>query len=161
MATQSVARRYHSVALLMPDGRVLTAGSTGSFPHGWAGDAASPSKTLVLEFRLEIFQPPYLFRGPRPRIVAAPSEIRYGATMDIEYQGADAINSIVLIRPGAVTHTNDMDQRCLRLSLEAATTGQVTVRTPIDGTWAPPGWYMLFVLNPDQVPSVGHFVHLT
>ena len=81
--------------------------------------------------------------------------------MDIEFGSANSLNSIVLIRPGAVTHSNDMDQRCIKLWIEKQTAGKVTVQTPIDGTWAPPGWYMLFISNANDVPSVGRFVHLT
>jgi hypothetical protein len=156
MATQTVPRRYHSVALLLPDGRVLTAGSTGSFVHSIPNRKAS----LDLEYRLEVYEPPYLFKGHRPKIVAAPESISYATTMDIDYEGTSSLSSIVFIRPGAVTHTNDMDQRCVRLWIEADKAGRVTVRTPIDGTWAPPGWYLLFVLDGDRVPSIARFVHL-
>lgn len=160
LARQTVPRRYHSVALLLPDGRVLSAGSTGSFPHD--GNPFYPRRpSTEPEFRVEVFSPPYLFRGQRPVITEAPTSIRYGQTISVAFSRADYLNSIVLIRPGAVTHTNDMDQRCLRLWVEKQSPGNVTVRAPIDGTWAPPGWYMLFVSNLNDVPSIAHFVHLT
>jgi plastocyanin len=146
-ATATVARLYHSVALLLPDGRVITAGSN---PH--RGDD---------ELRLELFHPPYLFRGPRPFITDAPDAIAYGQTIEIHTpQGAD-IEWIELIRPMATTHSCDTEQRLLDLPIERRRNPcRLRATVPKNPNLAPPGWYMLFIVNRDRIPSVARWVHL-
>jgi hypothetical protein len=159
-ASQQVPRRYHSVALLLPDGRVLSAGSTGNWPHApWPFDDRHPP--VRPDYRVEIYSPPYLFRGKRPVIAASPPSIHYDQVFDLEGARRTRVESVVLMRPSAVTHTNDMDQRLIRLSIERQSGRRVNVRAPHDGTWAPPGWYMLFALNAERVPSVARFTHLS
>jgi hypothetical protein len=159
MAPMTVPRRYHAVAVLLPDGRVLSAGSSGSWPHApWPLDDRHPP--TIPERRVEIFSPPYLFRGPRPQIAHAPKAVRYNATFGVVLAEHMRIESVALLRPCAVTHTNDMEQRHVELTIERQSGRTVTVHTPPDPTWAAPGWYMLFVLNGDDVPSVAHFMRL-
>src|SRR5262245_45720123 len=96
-ATALVPRLYHSVALLLPDGRVITAGSN---PHRRDD-----------ELRLELYHPPYLFRGRRPFIESAPEDLYYGGTVEIHTPLAEDIKWVHLIRPTATTHSWDMEQR--------------------------------------------------
>ena len=142
MASQTEERGYHSTAVLLPDGRVLSAGD--NFAPGGGS-------------KLEIYSPPYLFRGARPVISAAPSIATWGASLDITTPSA--VNRAVLMRPASVTHTNDMNQRHVELSITART-GGITATAPPSPNVAPPGWYMLFLLNDAGVPSVAHWLKL-
>lgn len=149
LAQAQVARLYHSTAVLLPDGRVLTAGSTG---HEWPPDGN--------ELRLEVFSPPYLARGPQPVIDRTPSQVTYGETFDVETGDARSITSVALIRPTTTTHNNNMDQRYVGLKIDANTPWQLTVVAPPDPSTAPPGYYMLFIVNSDGVPSTAKFIRV-
>ncbi len=141
---QDELRTYHSTALLLPDGRVLSAGDDGY--GGSSNDTA------------EIYEPPYLFRGARPTIQAAPSSIEYGQSFTVD-TSSDATQA-VLMAPAAVTHANDMSQRNVPLTATVGPAGRLTVTAPARPELAPPTYYMLFVLNDDGVPSVAKFVRL-
>jgi hypothetical protein len=147
MALQSRARLYHSVALLLPDGRVLVAGNTGQFNPG----------NPVDDRTIEIFEPPYLFRGPRPNIGHVPNHIGYGHEFLVNCPQSSTIDSVALIRMSSTTHTNNMDQRHLWLSIVSKGSGVIRVKSPLDSGRAPPGFYMLFVITgvamEDRVPS--------
>jgi FtsP/CotA-like multicopper oxidase with cupredoxin domain len=144
-----VPRLYHSVALLLPDGRVITAGSN---PHRRDD-----------ELRLELYHPPYLFRGPRPFVESAPSAITYGQSFEIETPQADEIRWAQLIRPMAVTHSCDTEQRLVDLPISRRRRGfcRLVVTVPRQPGLAPPGWYMLFLTDREGVPSRAHWVHLS
>jgi concanavalin A-like lectin/glucanase superfamily protein/galactose oxidase-like protein/Big-like domain-containing protein len=141
----SFARLYHSTALLLPDARVLIAGSGDDGP-------------AVNQTRAELYSPPYLFKGARPGITAAPDLIQYGAPFTVQTPDAAAIASVALIRPGAVTHGFDEDQRFISLSFTAGA-GSLTIQAPVNANLAPPGYYMLFLVNTSGVPSIATFVH--
>ena len=150
MCSIHVPRLYHSTAILLPDARVLMAGRSGLFqdsPYDYA------------EHRVEIFSPPYLFRGPRPVIASAPSSAAYGATITIGTPQASSVSAVAVIRTGAVTHAFNMDQRYVALSITGRAGNNLTVQTPPDGQAAPPGYYLLFVLR-NGVPSVATFIRL-
>src|SRR6202035_1351662 len=143
-------RLYHSVALLLPDATVWFAGGNPS--HG----------TYVQQ--MEIYQPPYLFNADgslatRPSISSAPSNINYGNTFTVQTPDAASISAVVLVRNGAVTHSFGMDQREVGLSFTAGT-ASLNVTAPPDSNIAPPGYYMLFLLNNSGVPSVATFVQI-
>jgi hypothetical protein len=157
MSAQSVPRRYHSTALLLPDGRVLSVGSTTNWP---AAPWVQPPPVYQPEYRVEVFYPPYFFRGPRPQILLLPSVIRYAETFDVTVSDENQVINAVLIRPAAVTHTNDMDQRCIYLTIVDRNQNQIILRSPSDATVAPLGYYMLFILNERHVPSVGRFLRI-
>jgi len=109
---------------------------------------------------MEIYEPPYLFSStPRPTITSSPSSISYGNTFSVTTSDAANISSVVLVRNGTVTHAFGMDQREVALSFTAGS-GALTVTAPPNGNIAPPGYYMLFILN-SGVPSVATFVQLT
>jgi hypothetical protein len=146
-----VPRSYHATALLLPDARVLVMGKDGLFntePYNYP------------EHRVEIFSPPYLFRGHRPTILAAPPQVAYDTTFDIETTDAADIASVVLLRPGAATHSFNMDQRHIGLVINTHGPNQLTVTSPPNRNLAPPGFYMLFIVNTAGVPSVAQFLHL-
>jgi hypothetical protein len=139
-------RGYHSVALLLPDGTVLKAGS-------------NPAEDY--ERRIEIYSPPYLFTGTaRPVITSVPAGIAYEQEFTVGFQSGQ-ITSVVLMRLGADTHGFNMEQRGVRLVFSDPGTGVLSVTAPPDGKIAPPGYYMLFLIDGAGVPSVAQFVQLT
>jgi hypothetical protein len=145
-------RLYHSVALLLPDATVLTAGSN---PHSG-----------IYDQHIEIYSPAYLFDASgnlatRPAITGAPAQIDNSTGAPFQVQTPDALNiaSVVLIKPGSDTHAFDMEQRLVGLPF-TATAGALSVNGPSNPNLAPPGYYLLFVLNQARVPSVAKFVQV-
>jgi hypothetical protein len=140
-------RLYHSVALLLPDATVWVAGG-------------NPKRGTYVQ-QMEIYQPPYLFDAtglaPRPSITSAPSSISYGKAFTVQTPDAANILRVVLVRNGTVTHSFGMDQREVEMSFTAES-GALVVTAPPSGNIAPPGYYMLFILNNSGVPSVATFV---
>jgi hypothetical protein len=158
-------RTYHNSAALLPDGRVLIGGHAPittlylkhiSLPGGFAPNERDPS--------FELYSPPYLFRGTRPRIASAPSRPAYGAPMDVVVdRPASEIDSVVLVRNPSQTHVTDADQRSVVLRVLGRSGNRLRVATPPNGNVAPPGPYMLFVnrkTDRGPVPSVAHQVTL-
>jgi hypothetical protein len=150
LAPASVPRLYHSVALLLPDGRVLAAG--GGHPADTAhGD------TDHLDGQL--FSPPYLFRGARPEILSAPSVVALGEPFVVGTGGGAPVSRVTWLAPGSVTHAFDQNQRFLELAWQPVSGGGVAF-APNDARRAPPGDYLMFALSADGVPSVARFVRL-
>ena len=144
-------RLYHSVALLLPDATVWLAG--GNPQRGTYNNT------------MEIYQPPYLFNSAgglatRPSITSAPSSMTYGNGFTLQTPDAANISSVVLVRNGTVTHAFGMDQRVVDLSFTGGA-GSLTVTAPPNGNIAPPGYYMLFILNSSGVPSVAKMVQIS
>jgi hypothetical protein len=147
MASMQVKRLYHSTALLLPDGRVLSAG--GGRP---AGINATDNKNA------EIYSPPYLSNGARPTITSAPSRVSYGQQFFVGTPDAASIAKVTLVGLGSVSHTLNMNQRFRRLSFSQATDGlNVTIT---NRRLSPPSHYMLFILNSNGVPSVAKIIRL-
>jgi hypothetical protein len=143
MASLSIFRGYHSVALLLPDGRVLTGGGeTITNPSG------------------EIYSPPYLFKGSRPTISSAPTGVAYGQSFLVGTPDATSISKVTMLALGSVTHDFNMGQRIVRPAFSQAS-GGLNVTAPSSGNTAPPGYYMLFILNSNGVPSVAKIVQIT
>ena len=145
-SSMAVSRLYHSIAMLLPDGTVLVAGS---------GDKPGVQD----EDNYQIFSPPYLFKGPRPTITSSPSVVQYGSNFQVSTPDAASITSVSLIRTAAVTHSFDESTRRVSLSFTASN-GVLNVQAPASGGDAPPGNYMLFIVNSDGVPSVASWVDL-
>lgn len=142
-------RQYHSIAVLLPDGRVLCAGGI------------DPSNAVERDQRsMEVFSPAYLDRGPRPQVTNAPAVAAYGAVVAVDTPDPGAIARAVLIRPNSVTHHTDAGHRYCRLRIAGTTATGVDVEMPPSATVAPPGYYMLFVVDGDGVPSVARFIRL-
>jgi hypothetical protein len=147
MASMHTPREYHGTALLLPDGRVLVSGMGADF--GNVPDQKSA----------EFYSPPYLFQGARPAISQSPSQIGYGSNFFVATPDAATIASVALIRTGAVTHFFDQNARYVPLAF-SQTTGGLTVTAPANANLAPPGYYMLFIVNGTGVPSIAPFVQL-
>ncbi|MBV9563864.1 MAG: DUF1929 domain-containing protein, partial [Bradyrhizobium sp.] len=152
LAAEAEDRCYHSTALLLPDGRVLSAGGGEYNPNG------NPIRAEDVHTSAQIFNPPYLFRGARPIIDGAPVQAEYGTDVVIRCSGAPPLRA-TLVKPGSVTHSLDTNQRCVELKL--ATNGkQATLTLPANSAICPPGFYMMFLLSAEGVPSVAHFIRL-
>jgi hypothetical protein len=144
MASQSVQRTYHSTAVLLPDGRVVSAGSDNG---------------VSTQVTYEIYSPPYLFKGLRPVIKGAPNAITYNTKFTFSSLNASTISRVALVRPGATTHADNFDQRYVDLTYTASG-NTITATSPINGSMAPPGYYMLVVVNSKGIPSVMPFLTL-
>jgi Domain of unknown function (DUF1929) len=147
-------RLYHSVSLLLPDATVWLAGG-------------NPTRGTY-EQHMEIYKPAYLFTtdgsgtvipATRPSITSAPATISYGNAFTVQTPDAFGIAQAVLVRPGSPTHAFDQEQRLVGMTFTAST-GSLSVTAPPNGNIAPPGYYMLFLLNTAGVPSVASFVQL-
>ena len=107
---------------------------------------------------MEIYRPPYLFKGARPVIISTPSAAASGS--DITISTNVAVAKAVLVSPGAVTHATDMHQRLIEVATTPTPTGNGLVAAiPNNGT-LPPGPYMLFALDSNGVPSVASWVQV-
>jgi hypothetical protein len=148
--TIAFPRMYHSTAILLPDATVWLGGS-------------NPTEGVWTP-QMEIYKPPYLFTStgaaaPRPSISSSPAVTGYGATFSVGTAQAQNISQVVLVRAGSVTHAFDMDQRLIQLSFTKGA-GTLGVTSPPNAFVAPPGYYMLFVLDANGVPSVAKFIRL-
>ena len=141
LAAQAKQRAYHSAAVLLPDGRVLSSGDTGS------GGGLNT---------MEIYSPGYLSAGARPTITSAPTQADHGAMFTISTP--DTGSHAVLMEPGAATHTADFSERIIALST-TPTTGGLSAVAP-SSTVAVSGWYMLFVVDSAGVPSTAKWIHI-
>jgi Domain of unknown function (DUF1929) len=149
LSSAQVPRVYHSVALLLPDGRVLSAGGSGSGAPVYRNG--------------EIFSPPYLFNNDgslatRPSITDAPGNVSFGSSFTVTTDNED-ISRFSLIRLSSVTHSTNFDQRFINVPFNRTGT-QSTITAPANGNLAPPGYYLLFALNAKGVPSIGKMVKL-
>jgi hypothetical protein len=144
LAANHTVRVYHSTTLLLPDGRILHAGS---------GDGPG----LPRELNGELFSPPYLFRGPRPEILSLPAHAAYGEAFLLTTADAADIVRTTLVRLGSVTHAFDQSQRFVELSFRRVA-GGLSVSAPSSGAIAPPGPYLLTVLNDAGVPSISKII---
>jgi hypothetical protein len=151
-ASGAKARLYHSTALLLPDATVLVAG----------GGPPGP----IINRDAEIYEPPYLFdangqHATRPVITSLSSEPGYSTTIQVNFEDATTISRVTLIRFGSVTHSFDMDSRMLFLAFTQHSNAlALDVTFSFGKAVAPPGFYMMFLVNDEGVPSKARIVHL-
>jgi hypothetical protein len=152
LASAPAIRGYHATALLLPDARIL---SWGGFINDTPRDSA------------EIYSPPYLFAdaagtlAPRPEVTAVQDTVAYGQVFTLCACDAPAVRSMALIRPGAPSHAFDQNARFVPLDFTRDPSGTAfAVQAPADGGVAPPGDYMLFVVDSAGVPSVARWVRV-
>jgi hypothetical protein len=154
MAPDPMNRDYHSTALLLPDGRILS-----------AGGELRVVPTDLSRNRVTIYWPPYLFDdngelADRPEITGLPPAVSYGSTFLIATPDGADISAVNLLRPGAVTHGFNQDQRFVPLTFTQAGGGWLQAVAPPNGNIAPKGHYLLFLVDQDSTPSVGSWVEL-
>ncbi|MCZ6673503.1 MAG: DUF1929 domain-containing protein [Verrucomicrobia bacterium] len=150
LASLASFRGYHSLALLLPSGEVVATGGTGG---------------RVSDNVLEIYKPPYLNTGGTPPKIdnVSPDPIHHGKAFTITLENNAVITKVTLVRPMAVTHQTDSEQRVIKVDHLQTGTKTLTATAPNGGhphALAPKGWYMLFVIDNNGVPSKGEFVFL-
>ncbi len=147
VASMAATRGYHTSTLLLPDGRVLVAGSGHAAPG------------LPGQYTAQYYSPPYLFNGPRPTISSIPSTATNDSSITVDTPDASSITAVNLVDLGASTHQMDWDQHFVPLSFTAGD-GTLSVQMP-SATDAPPGNYMLFFINSNGVPSIAPIINLS
>jgi hypothetical protein len=153
LAAESRHRTYHGTSLLLPTGQVLSSGSGegGGIPFSQS------------DFTAQIFNPPYLFNvdgspAVRPRIVSAPPRLSYRQSFSVQSPDAASVTRGTLIRLSSVTHAFNMSQLIYPLTLTAAGSTTLNATAPPSGNLAPPGPYMLFLINAAGTPSEARMV---
>jgi hypothetical protein len=139
VSSESDIRWYHSVSLLLPDGRVLSTG----------GD---------LHLTGQVYSPPYLFQGTRPTISSAPDGVKYGDQFLVTTPDAASITRVHWVRLGTATHAQNWDQYAQDAAF-TQTAGGLMVSAPPTPNASPPGYYYLFILKGD-VPSVAKIIRV-
>jgi hypothetical protein len=149
VAPHTIPAAYHSSALLLPNGTVLL-----------SEDDRTKTAAAAANHRVQIYSPPYLFKGARPKM-GAPSSLVRGQSFAITGTALAprTITSAVLIAPAAVTHGNDMHQRFVKLPV-TVTGSNVQATVPASTALVPPGYYMLFIVDSAGVPSIAKFVRI-
>ena len=148
MAPHAIQAAYHSTAILLPDATVLL--SQDDMDYG---------AQAAFQHKVQVYSPPYLFKGAQPVITQVPAALTYGQSFSVATD-RDGMISAVLVAPSATTHGNDMHQRTIKLKVTPLTNG-LSAQIPSSSALVPPGNYMLFVLDTVGIPSVARFVRIS
>jgi galactose oxidase len=159
LAAEQTDRCYHSTAVLLPDGRVLSAGG-GEFILNEGTPQQVANNPQDTHYDAQLFSPPYLFKGPQPQITSAPDSVQYGATFQIGTAQPEQIATVSLIRLSSVTHSFNAGQRISFLSFQVAG-GTLTATASLNANVCPPGHYMLFIVDMQGVPSVAKIIQVS
>jgi hypothetical protein len=148
MAPHAIQAAYHSTALLLPDATVML-----------SQDDMDYSAQAAFAHKVQVYAPPYLFKGAQPVITQAPAALTYGQSFSVSTDRGGMV-SAMLVAPSATTHGNDMHQRAIKLKVTPLTNG-LSAQVPASSALVPPGHYMLFVMDSAGIPSVAKFVRIT
>ena len=148
MAPHAIQAAYHSTALLLPDATVML-----------SQDDMDYSAQAAFQHKVQVYAPPYLFKGAQPVITQAPAALTYGQSFTVSTD-RDGMASAMLVAPGATTHGNDMHQRAIKLKVTPRVNG-LSAQVPASSALVPPGYYMLFVQDSAGIPSVAKFVRVS
>jgi hypothetical protein len=152
---QRLPRGYHSNAVLLPDGRIMVTGDE------LQELASNPDiNNLSMNGSIEIYEPPYLFQGPRPELTKVPdAPVGYDQYFPVGTTST-GVTKAVLVAPITSTHSIDTSQRYLELTIANTGKNQLLLKSPANAQAAPPGYYMLFLLDAKGVPSIAKWVQL-
>jgi len=157
LAEEDRARHYHSIALLLPDGRVLSGGG---------GICGTCQQVGYIQKNAQVFTPPYLFAqdgsgtlASRPSLGSVPAAVGYSQSFAVATAQASQISKVSLVRTGSVTHSQNMEQRFIPLSFSVTGNG-LSIQSPANANIAPPGHYMLFIIDQAGVPSVAEIISI-
>ena len=158
MASMRVSRQYHSTALLLPDGRVFSAGG------GICGDCTTQN---YLQKNGEVYSPPYLFKkdgsgwaASRPQLTNVPGAVGYNQSFTVTSGNAADIRKAAMVRFGGVTHGVNMDQQYIPVSYTQTAGNKLSITSPNNSRIAPPGYYMLFIIDKEGVPARARIVRV-
>lgn len=154
LADASIVRTYHSTAILLPNGAIINSGG------GKCG-------CEIDNFNAQVYLPPYLFKkdgsgelAPRPSMSAAPEQLEYASNFELSVKDASSIARVTLVRSGSTTHAWNNDQRFLELEFTVGANNTLQVTSPEGPTYAPPGFFMLSVIDNEGVPSISKMVQM-
>lgn len=148
----TIPRLYHATALLLSDGSVLTTGTDGE----WNKPPFNKDQK-----NLELFRPWYFFASSRPEITNLTEEIHYNEKFKIRYFHDKDISKVIIIKPSSVTHSINTEQRLVELELSSKSSNELEITSPPSGMIAPPGYYMLFLIDKEEVPSKSKFIRIS
>jgi hypothetical protein len=149
-STMKYSRGYHSSAILLADGSILMGGDQ-DITNGWKSGENTPNERYF----------PWYFTRPRPVIGSVVATVAHGAAFTINTPNASSIAEVVLMRPGAVTHGFNMAQRSVGCVISGRGGTSLQVKAPPDGNIAPPGHYLLFIVDSARVPSTAAWIRVT
>jgi galactose oxidase len=161
MAPEGFNRCYHSIALLLPTGQVLSAGGGEWIPD----DTKECNKQVDTLTNTQIFNPPYLFNdqnqpATRPTVSNAPASVDYKGQITVTLGANDDVGRVTWIHIGSVTHCNNQSQSFLDLTFNDKNLPKLEINAPVSSNLATPGHYMLFVLNKKGVPAIAPIIRL-
>ena len=153
-ASSITGRDYHSGGLLLPDGSVLTLGGNPLFGN------QQDTTPQTFNQEIDVYYPPYMFRGARPRVVTAPAVLKRRHSYLIKVSQASSIRYLRLMRPDNPTHVTDVNERSVAVPFTPSADGGLRVRIPSNPDLIPPSYYMLFAVNSQGIPSAGRWVRV-
>jgi hypothetical protein len=153
-ADSITGRDYHSGGLLLPNGNVLTLGGNPLF-----GDKADTTPQIFNQ-EIDVYFPPYMFRGNRPRIIAAPKVMNLGNSYLVKVSQSSSIQYLRAMRPDNPTHVTDVNARSIAVDFTRVGNGEIRITLPSNANLIPPSYYMLFAVNRKGIPSAGYWVRI-